>query len=412
MIDRTQFANALQITLARIGQPILAFAIMQAFVQSQSGAPTLFPVLWGLTHTVFVFFMGLTISAQNHAVQAEGKTRLSIFAYIAARIVGVAALAALGCLTVAILVTGSWSWSLLLALYLASSALNAAHNTLHELAGRRGRSIAMNWVWIGAILLGIAAYGRGGIDPLTVVTALIAVRIAVVAASATSLLRSVAVTAEGADLRNRIRHGAEFGLNMAVETSAFPILTYSALLIAGAAASEEIYAFSVEANFLFISMTGIFQQATLHLGARLREVRGNPDAQDFLMRNLVHVVACAVLILCAGITVLAFIGAPRTPGYWALVYVAALVMTVQTLAVSWARVLDLTRMITLTALPSTFAIFVASTVLFLWAGVPPRAAITLGVVLDGGLVAILLLWLVRRALIDAPRPADPRTVRL
>ncbi|MDA8119019.1 MAG: hypothetical protein M0Z85_03005 [Gammaproteobacteria bacterium] len=60
--------------------------------------------------------------------------------------------------------------------------------------------------------------------------------------------------------------------------------------------------------------------------------------------------------------------------------------------------LDLTRMITLTALPSTFAVFVGSTLLFLWVGVAPRLAITLGVVIDGALIAALLLWLVQRTL--------------
>lgn len=401
IINGTQLRRAVQITLARIGQPILAFGIMQAFQQSTIAPPTLFPVFWGLSHTGFVFFMGLIISAQNHAVQSKGNARLAIFSYIALRVVALACGA--GCVfgLVAFWFFGDAGWSVLLALYIASSALNASHNTLHELAGRRNRSIWVNWIWIGVLVFAVVGFGALNMPPLQIVTSVILFRMGVISLSLFQLLRPVDRRAGNARMRERLRHGAEFGLNMAVETSAFPILMYAALVLGGSVATDAIYAFSVEANFLFISMTGVFQQATLHLGETLPDLRARGNGRGFLVRNIVHVLASAVLILGVGVGVLAVVGSNFKPAYWALVYGAVLVMAMQTLAVSWARVLDLTRMITLTALPSTFLVFVGATLVLLWVGLPPRLAITLGVVIDGLLVGFLLLWLIQRALSGA-----------
>ena len=158
IIDGQQFRNAIQLTIARIGQPVLAFGIMQAFLQSRADAPELFPVLWGVSHTIFVFFMGLIISAQNYAVQSDGDQRLAIFNYIARRIVGLAITAACIYGLVVFWLTGGPGWSLLIAAYIVSSVLNAMHNTLHELAARRNRSILVNWVWIGVLVFVVAVF--------------------------------------------------------------------------------------------------------------------------------------------------------------------------------------------------------------------------------------------------------------
>ena len=394
IIDGTQFRSAIQITLARIGQPILAFGILQAFLQSDPLGPDLFPVLWGVAHTIFVFFIGLIISVQNYAVQSDNYHRLAIFGSVARRIIGLAIMAACVYGSVIFWLTDELGWSLLVVAYIASSVLNAAHNTMQELEGRRGRSIWINWIWIGALILAIAGFDLLPLAPYKVIFWLIVFRIALIVFSIFQLLHGVDLTIIDTTFRKRMRHGTEFGLNMAVETSAFPILTYAAFIIGGSPATNAIYAFSVEANFLFIAMTGIFQQATLHLGASLKQLRAQMSGSAFLRTNILHVLASTLLISCLGVLILATIGESTNLAYWLMIYIAVCVMALQTLAISWARFLDLTRAITLISLPSTFLLFVGTTLSFLLIGFHPRLSISLGVLIDRTFVGVLLFRLI------------------
>ena len=144
---------------------------------------------------------------------------------------------------------------MLLAAYIVSSVLTAIPNTLHELTARHNRSILVNWVWIEVLVFAAAGFAMLPLAPCNVIIWLIAFRVTVVFFSLHYRLRRVASLKTNTKFNERTRHGAEYGFNMAVETWAVPILTYAAFMIGGSTATDAIYAFSVEANFFFISIT-------------------------------------------------------------------------------------------------------------------------------------------------------------